>query len=644
GQDDDFRFSYDIVSINGKAFTASSTYAGLNSSAIKALISGTYARGRYSANGILRALGEKFDPATDAAGFIIGGNGDYYGYAVGTKFTSSHSGFTVDSSLNDEKKFKITQKLINLDVKNFVGVNKAFDNTTAVNFGSTVAYNLSGELARSTDDLRLAFNAEYTAVGSMNEPTNVGIIFSLIHLEGNDANNYALNLINNGAFDEYDEIKNQLKDGGNTVTKTTVSDSVQVIIYYLNNVERTDRITISMGAIAVRKTDFSVSKVYDGTRDIVAKNVEIAYRTDENGGSAMLYHLWGTETSRLISSDKFTKADVCSDFVDVVLFFDIPGIKPCSIDIKDDGAYYDETINIYIVENEGIRVEITGLPATITQKVLGVEDFVEINPVTQDYSSQAIVKNTEITLAQGALVDQDVNAVSVEIVTEINDGNVNVGTHTVQISEESAVSSENYRIDVEALNNAYSGDNAKHVTINKAKLLPNVQFRDREYDGSAVLEPVVADVDYSTLTFVTENYRADLLGELTYLSNSGDIEYLLSDKGVVDENVMIDCDGNVDAHNVIVRGVNLRIESQGKINLDNYEMYGSRYNAQTDKYESVDATSGDTLADYEFIGAVVISRKALKILSNNLVIKDKVYDMTDTADVKITLDVNSGIA
>ncbi|MDE7372470.1 MAG: hypothetical protein K2N18_00235, partial [Clostridia bacterium] len=40
----------------------------------------------------------------------------------------------------------------------------------------------------------------------------------------------------------------------------------------------------------------------------------------------------------------------------------------------------------------------------------------------------------------------------------------------------------------------------------------------------------------------------------------------------------------------------------------------------------------------------VISRTARKILSNNLVIKDKVYDMTDTADVKITLDVNSGIA
>lgn len=643
GQEDDFRFDFAIQTINGKAFAVSSTYAGLNYSEIKALISGSYARGRYSANDKLRALGEKYDPATDSNGLIIGGNGDYYSYTVGTAFTSSNSGFAVTPGLNTAKKFKITQKAIELDVKYFVGVNKAFDNTTAVNFGSTVAYNLSSKLARATDSLRLAFNAEYTAVGSMNQPTSAGIIFTLLRLEGNDANNYSLSIINNTSNLDGDEILNELWNGANKTTSAVISNSVRVVIYYLNNTDKTDRITISMGAIAVRKTDFSVSKVYDGTRDIAAKDIDIAYRTDENGGSAMLYQLWGTDTARLISSGKFTKADVCSDFVDVVLFFDIPGIKPGSIDIKDDGAYYDETINIYIVADEGIRVEITGLPATITQKVLGVDDFVEINPVTQDYSSKTVVKNTEITLAYGALVDKDVNVVSVEIVTEINDGNADVGTHTVEISDESSVGSGNYRIDVEALNNAYSGDSAKKVTINKAKLLPNVQFRDREYDGSAVLEPVIADVDYTNLTFITENYRADLLDELAYLSNFGDIEYLLSDNGSENANVMTDGDGNVVPHSVIVRGVNFRIESQGKINLANYEMLGSRYNAQTKQYESVDATLGD-IADYEFIGAVVISRKTLKILSNNLVIKDKVYDMTDTADVKITLDVNSGIA
>ncbi|MCM1455968.1 MAG: hypothetical protein NC037_05540, partial [Bacteroides sp.] len=643
--DSGFNFDYVIVSINGKDFPIGESYAGISRTDIRSTISGAYVRGRYANNGAFRAFGEQYDPATYNNGFIIGGNGDYYSFAVGSAFTSSNSGFTVRALLDTAKKFVIEQKAVNLRVQNFVGVNRAFDNTNTVDFGATLAYNLSSELVRAIDDLRLAFDAVYTGVGSMSEPTNVGIIFTNLRLEGSSANNYRLGTIVNDSNLPSDDPQNELWNGDTLITDSTKLDfnsqnvNVKVVIYYLNNkpYEKSARITISMGAIAIYKSDFSVSKVYDGGTGIYAQNIQIKNRSDANGGSTMLYRLWGTSASHLISGTTFPKADVNSYYVEITLFFDFPGIKEeGSIEIKDTDAYYDETIQITIIENEGVRINIKDLAASITQKILGADDFVSIKPVAQDYTSKADVKRTEITLAHGALADEDVNIVSVNIFTKINDGNVNAGIdHSVEITDESYVSSDNYKLDLEALNAYYSGDNALKVTVNKAKLIPNVVFKDREYNGKAKVEPSRGH-EY-TYEFIAENYTFDLMDELEKITNEGDIEYFLSKDGVENANVLIDeNNGNLIKRDVIVRGVKLLAEG---VDLGNYVMYSMTVDGS---YVTVEIGEENKVNDYELFDVLTISRKEVKVLDNNIVIKDKVYDGYNTADVKITLK-NSGI-
>lgn len=183
-----------------------------------------------------------------------------------------------------------------------------------------------------------------------------------------------------------------------------------------------------MGAIAILKSDFTVSKVYDGTDRLLKSDVSIANRTDEYGGSAMLNQIWGQANSSISNEPRFQGSDAGDYVLNIVMRFDIPGIKSSDIKITNDGAYYDPDITITVIEGVAISVRINSIPATINKKVLGVNSFDEIKPVEQDYSGQSgqgVIKETEVRLKDGQIVDGDV--VDVNLVSVISDGNYNAG-------------------------------------------------------------------------------------------------------------------------------------------------------------------------------------------------------------------------
>lgn len=678
-----FGFEYSIQSIGGVSFSTGMQYAGLGEIQIRDNISGAYARGRYDKNGNLRYIGEKYDDVTDANGNILRGvEGDYYSYAVRTAFTYAGSNFVVNATHNHEKKFYINPRSIDLSVDYFVGKSKAYDGTSSVNFGNTLVYDLAGLLARSTDDVVLGYDAIYNKIGSMGEKTPVGIIFHNLRLVGDDAINYRLRNINRSNNNVNKLYKGEMKtdENGNTVIVGAEQNSfenapdIYVVIYYIDNTitENIDSnlIYITLGAIAVFKSDFVISKEYDGTSSIGKEDVTIENRPDANGGTTMLNQLWNTGKASITSVTEFGGKDAGAYVVTrIVIRFEIAGftnIKDINIaniekfNVGENGkeednpaydpAYADPDITFEKVQNtNALAITIENLNATIRKKALGVNSFTSISPVDQDYSGQAgngIVKNTETVLAPGQVVDGDV--LSVNVVTKINDGSFDAGVHTVEFVEmgsvkdadKSSVSNPNYTVDVDALNKYYSGDNALKVNINKAKLRPNIKFADMEYNGVAKLNvPTNPDKIANINTdFVTDSFTAELESELNDLHIGGSVEYYLSANGEENPNVVTDVRGNVIAHNVLVRGLSITTNREDL--LKNYVMAGGKYNGSG--YDEVNAVRG-AIEEYEIIGAIKVSRKTLRLLSNNLVIKDKVYDGTRNADITITLNLESGI-
>lgn len=662
---DENKYEFIIASINGIDVPLPSVvndykFAGLSYKQIKDSITGSYVRGRFDVNGNLRYIGTKFDDATDNSGKILRGvEGDYYSYTVGTPFAIGDNNFTVQVAVEDAPvKLLINRKEIALAVDNFVGINKAYDGTNTVSFGDTLAYNLANALARVSDDVRLGFTAVYTGVGEMKKKTEVGIKFSNLCLEGEDAINYTLTTLaqsgkpTNKIFDGENEIPNDV--GHKTVTITA---TVSLTIYYIDSsLENSNLIYITMGAISVLKSDFLVEKVYDGSASIVKSDVKINDRTDINGGSKMLVQLWQEEKSDIAkdSATTFGGSAVSDNYVvsSLTLHFYIKDLKNTN-DISINNV--DPDISFRVTETGRLDMTIKNLDnARITHKMLGVDSFTSIEPKAQDYSGNAgagLVKNTVATLSKGQVIEGDV--LDVKLVTRINDGNFNAGEHTVEFVEMGAigdenkttVSNSNYKVDVDALNKYYAGENALKVTVNKAKLIPNVKFDDMQYNGVAQLATPTGQLMKSELSLVTENYTKELESELERMSvNSTGIKYYLSKKGAQDPNVAVNAYGDIVAHDVLVNNLIIALANGTDSSiLDNYVMYGGRYNPDTNSYDEVTPVAGSAIQDYEMLGAIVVTRKVLTIYSNNVIIRDKIYDGTKNADIAITLDTQSGL-
>lgn len=649
--------SFEIVSVGGQPMTQQSTYADYTYDRIMSVINNAYARGRYTKDGEFRYIDNSaFSDATDADGVIFGTT-DYYGFAINPnlKFESADNSFSVVPQEKSDVRFIISRKTIDLDVSNFIGVNKSFDGTADV-VNHTKAYDISSLLVRAQDKVSLSYDqpryvkidSTESEIGSTQKATFAGIEFSNLSLTGDSAKNYVLGVIYNSTLDGKLYVGNEEVSGD-----TAITSEVSVIIYYIDNNTETDKITIFMSTIGVHKNDFIVSKQYDNSREITIFAIEVKNNSDSHGiGSTALYNVWRSGKAELTQKVFLSGAEVGSNYVvNISLFFPIEGAS--GLKIKDDDDYLepDITIQKHVTADgrEGVLVIIGNMPASITQRKLDASSFVSVTPQNRDYNSLGDVETT-YEFAQGALAEGDtVSSVGLTLMAYINDSNFNYGTHQIRFAAmgendtDTTLEDSNYTIDIDALNNYFVGDRELTVEISRAKLMPNVSFVDKDYNGTADVETKKGLGDTA---FTTLRYSTVLASELACFSFGGTVEYKLSavnpKTGKVEENgnVMTDADGNVVKHNVLIKGLSI-VEEGNNGYLKNYEIYGYEYS--DGKYNSIGGAAEGREYEYEMLDVVTVFKKTVRVLVNNIDVKEKLYNGDTDAEVYIGLN-GSGVA
>lgn len=607
-EDGVYGIGFDVTSVGGQAIAKDGNYANVAYNDILAQINGVFVRAIFDKNGNRLSFASRYDGATDASGTIYGTDGRYYGFAVGTPFSTQNSNFKVEAAVDSTQKLAIEQKSIDLSTKYFVGIGKAYDGKTDVFYNGANLYDLSSYLVLATDDVTLVANANYDSP----EKGIRSIVFDTFSLSGAQALNYRIaNFVNDG---------NSTQVNGSAANDTVaIDDSTFVTIIYIDNIDGKGNIIISAGIIALLKSDVTISKQYDNTKDLGVSSVSFA---SGEGTKSLI-----TADKFLITeeSDSFTGTEVNSNYVvNVALFFVID--KPEEFVIKRDGIY--ENSDIVIDENavynnrKGIKVVLKNMPASIKQRVLGTSSFQTLDAVDRDYNKKTDVDMT-YTFAQGALAEGD-TAQTIGLKLAGKAANANAGTHSVRVSGYSVLD-KNYYVDVDALNTAYTDIG---VVISKARLVPNVKFADKTYDGTSNVV-----VDNVNGTFTSVQYATNLEEELKKFSyDASKVSFMLSLNGAEDENV-----GANGKHNVLVSGLEVRFDGTDTDILKNYVLEGARYSKVDDKYNKINSLQVGAIDDFELIDAVNMSKKQIQLIVNDFDIKDKIYDGTTSASITINI-------
>lgn len=607
-EDGVYGIGFDVASVGGQAIAKDGSYANVAYDDILAQINGVFVRAIFDKNGNRLSFASRYDGATDASGTVYGTDGRYYGFAVGTPFSTQNSNFKVEAAVDSTQKLAIEQKSIDLSTKYFVGIGKAYDGKTDVFYNGANLYDLSSYLVLATDDVTLVANANYDSP----EKGIRSIVFDTFSLSGAQALNYRIaNFVNDG---------NSTQVNGSAAKDTVaIDDSTSVTIIYIDNIDGKGNIIISAGIIALLKSDVTISKQYDNTKDLGVSSVSFA---SGEGTKSLI-----TADKFLITeeSDSFTGTEVNSNYVvNVALFFVID--KPEEFDIKRDGIY--ENSDIVIDENamynnrKGIKIVLKNMPASIKQRVLGTSSFQTLDAVDRDYNKQTDVDMT-YTFAQGALAEGD-TAQTIGLKLAGKAANANAGTHSVRVSGYSVLD-KNYYVDVDALNTAYTDIG---VVISKARLVPNVKFADKTYDGTSNVV-----VDNVNGTFTSVQYATNLEEELKKFSyDASKVSFMLSLNGAEDENV-----GANGKHNVLVSGLEVRFDGTDTDILKNYVLEGARYSKVDDKYNKINSLQVGAIDDFELIDAVNMSKKQIQLIVNDFDIKDKIYDGTTSASITINI-------
>lgn len=603
-----YGIGFDVASVGGQAIAKDGSYANVAYNDILKQINGVFVRAIFDKNGNRLSFASRYDGATDASGTVYGTDGRYYGFAVGTPFSTKNSNFKVEAAVDSTQKLAIEQKSIDLSTKYFVGIGKAYDGKTDVFYNGTNLYDLSSYLVLATDDVTLVANANYDSP----EKGIRSIVFDAFSLSGAQALNYRIaNFVNDG---------NSTQVNGSAAKDTVaIDDSTFVTIIYIDNIDGKGNIIISAGVIALLKSDVTISKQYDNTKDLGVSDVSFA---SGEGTKSLI-----TADKFLITeeSDSFTGTEVNSNYVvNVALFFVID--KPEEFDIKRDGIY--ENSDIVIDENamynnrKGIKIVLKNMPASIKQRVLGTSSFQTLDAVDRDYNKKTDVDMT-YTFAQGALAEGDTaQTIGLELTGKA--ANANAGTHSVRVSGYNVLD-KNYYVDVDALNTAYTDIG---VVISKARLVPNVKFADKTYDGTSNVV-----VDNVNGTFTSVQYATNLEEELKKFSyDANKVSFMLSLNGAEDENV-----GANGKHNVLVSGLEVRFDGTDTDILKNYVLEGARYSKVDDKYNKINSLQVGAIDDFELIDAVNMSKKQIQLIVNDFDIKDKIYDGTTSASITINI-------
>ena len=608
-EDGVYGIGFEIASVNAQNIAKDGTYASIAYNAILAQINGAFVRAIYK-DSTRVSFASRYDDATDSTGAIFNTDGRYYGFAAYPAFGSKNPDFTVEADVDLTQKLAIEQRVLNLSTKDFVGVGKAYDNNTNVYYNGVKRYDLTSLLALATDDVLLQSNANYDSA----EAGSRNITFDTLSLSGAQAHNYKLGTITN--------------DGnGTTLNGATGELSVQidgtttVTIIYIDNTSG-NNIIISAGVIELLKTDVKISKQYDNTKNLVVDNISFV------SGAGTNSLIGATKTLIAEESDSYTGSAVNSNYVvNVAVFFEFS--KPEAIDVKTDGIYENSDIIISkgVTYNNkiGIKIVFKNMPASITKRILGKNSFETLAAVNRDYNTQKDVDMT-YTFSQNALAEGD-TAQTVGLKLAGAASKANAGTHSVSISAFSVLDN-NYDVDIDAINTAYTGI---YVEISKARLVPNVKFADKEYDGTS---SVTAENNNGTFTSV--QYATNLAEELKKFSyDASKVKFALSLNGQEDSNV-----GANGKHNVMIGGLEVTFSgtaAEKEQMLQNYVLDGSRYSKVDNKYNKINALQEGVIDDFELIDAVNMSKKKVQLIVNDFDIKDKIYDGTTSASITINI-------
>ncbi len=640
--DEEYVISFDITEIGGKEFSKGMTWGDYDYDTLYAAIRGTFSRAIFnSGNGNFDQLGTNKDFVTDGDYVVNTDKGKYYGlYTSGLTLSNTFGGnfvqtISIDDTEYKEWRFEITKKVIDLDVKFFRGINRSYDGTKEVKWGSTLLYDLFAEGLLVCDDqntaVYLTFDSEYTDIGVPSHRTAVGIKISNIALAGDRAVNYVLGTIVNTApqlgtgapGEENDVLESNSMTADVDTPVEFEGNEIVVYIYYIDNSYQLQHIYIMAGSIGLYKTDFSIVKIYDNTFDISLGNITLTNREGE-GGTRVLFEALD---KGMVTLDEFIplySTNVGAYVTTIKLTFKVDDANGYSVlnnaDATDRINEPDITIDNTSVSGAFV-ITIRNIAVRVNQKVLTGDDFESVTAVDRDYNGSTSVGVVYAYAADALATGDSMQSVGLTFTT--NAESKNAGTHNVNFDAYNFADA-NYGLDFDSFK-AKFGDGVTKVTIKKAKLLPNITFTDMVYNG-------LAELGYELNALTTVNYSEMLAYELAQMTLSG-ASILLSLNGEANANVMFR-DGAVVAHNVMISG--LTITSDG-VDLNNYVLsgfryVGSEYVAVADKLES-----GSEVDAYELLDALTVTQKPIAIVQNNVVIPDKVYDGTRNATVTINL-------
>lgn len=604
-QDSVYGFGFAIKSVNGTALAADGTYAGMSYDAIKDAIKGAYVRAIYKDGGRV-SFANRYDDATDEAGAILNAKDKYYSFAIGTNFHSENNDFSVQAELDLSTKLIIAQKEIQLETKYFVGLSKTVDENTIVPYvkNNVTMYDLTRHLVRATDDVKLLANANYD---SKEVGNNKSISFDTFELDGSKAHNYKLATV--------------LNNNGN---KTQVNDSTEgdivVTIFWIDNENGVGTIEIWKGAIKFGKSDVIVKKQYDNTTDLTVDH--IAFET----------LALNTAKKDLVSESKFTGKDVGDNYiVTISVFFE--GFEKHEFSVDDSSITIDKTATYN--GKTGALITISNLKAEITQRRIDRDSFESLDAVDRDYNGTTSV-DIAFTFKSGALAIGDkAQTVGLQLKGLVDDANVGSSKSVVIDAVNSKVADSNYVVDAQSISLGYS---QLDVEITKARLIPNINFMDKVYNGESTLEKGVDwDVVGTQGTFTTVQYADNLKDELALLSfDATKVKFALSLNGKANPNVQAN-----GKHNVLVSGLEIAFggtEEQKARILNNYRLEGSVFSATDGKYNQINTLTIGAADDFEILDALNLGKKQITLKVNDFGVNNKYYDGTTDIDIVVTID------
>lgn len=554
----------------------------------KSVINGSFVRAIY--NGAdFDSFGERYDGVSQADGTFQKGAITYrYGVAVGNVFTSSNKNFVVEVADLSAYALTISPKAINfasVDQSGLYANSKVFNNSANAVFGDSeklFMFDVSNQLVSIEDDVHVDFTALFT---DFTEGDNKTVQFSAFVLVGEDSANYVLVNADGVVIDIV-----RTKDGGT--------------------------IKITGEALVIEKRFFTITKVYDGTATITKDNIVI-------DNDCMLA---GVEFY-IAKSISFNSADVTNNFAtDLVLVF---------VGVDESTFTYDDSAYEYIsFITEGLRLSLSLVPGTITQREIALDDIVAIDAEDRIYNGKTAV-DVNVTLKDSVYGAGD-DASDVLLSVTANASSATVGTKSVKV-DTVTVAGGNYKAGFTAAElTAYAG---LDVEISRAKVELNVTYdQNKQYNGrenqalvkgSDVVKGdgnafrLVSDIDMDATTW------ADEIGVITYDFDAVNFTYTID--GADNANVAYSS-GRVVKHNVSVSGLNLTTTNPEA--LSNYEIVAYVWDSEAGEYkpQNVVLTEG-VIADFECVAVAPMARRVVTA-NNNITVEAKVYDGTRTAHAK----------